>query len=252
MGDNVEFMKDEKTGKFVITRVQPRINQLVRPFVSNISQLLIVISPEPAPDLLLVDKLVINSKINKIEPIFIINKSDIDSTLFSKIKNEYRFTKIKMIEFSVKSKQNLEVLKDLLKNNITALAGQSATGKTSIINLICGHNRKTNDLSEKIKRGKNTTTNAELIVLDKNSFILDTAGFSKIEFENFDPKFIKEYYDEFTNQEKKCVFNNCNHITEGKFCNVIKNLDNIISAERYERYKQIYLECANNWENRYN
>lgn len=227
----------------------PRKNKLIRPFVTNITQLLIVISPEPTPDFVLVDKLIINAKMNDIKPVLLVNKSDLSTKLYDRVKEEYKLSNIDIVEFSVKTKQNVDALRKMLNNNITALAGQSATGKTSIINLLCDKNRKTNSLSEKIKRGKNTTTNAELIFVGDNSFILDTAGFSKIEFQNLDPKSIKNYYDEFGSAN--CSFKDCTHTVEGKYCSVLDN-EKIITKERYDRYKEIFFECEKNWKNRYN
>ena len=151
---------------------------------------------------------------------------------------------------SSKTGENINKIENLLKNNINAFAGQSGTGKTSLINRICNINRKVNVLSEKIMRGKNTTTNAELIVLEKNTFVLDTAGFTKLEFEKLEPELIKFYYPEFENNN--CNFNNCNHIFEGeKYCSILRNIGKYINKNRYERYKQIFLESKENWSKRY-
>ena len=76
----MEIKKDEFSNNYVITKVLPRKNELIRPKVTNIDQLLIVVSPVPKPDLMLVDKLIINCFINNIEPILVINKSDITSS----------------------------------------------------------------------------------------------------------------------------------------------------------------------------
>ena len=116
--------------------------------------------------------------------------------------------------------------------------------------MICGLNNKTNEVSEKILRGKNTTTNAELIVLDDTSFLLDTAGFSRLDLSNLNPKEIKNYYEEFN--DFVCDFKNCDHVLEGeKHCKVIKEIAKSIDTNRYERYKQIYLDCKENWSKRY-
>lgn len=243
----MEFNFDDKTKEFVITSVLKRQNQLIRPFVTNISQLLIVISPEPKPDLVLVDKLIINAKMNNIKPIIVINKCELDKNLFDEILQEYKNSGVEVINVSAKENFNINILMNLLENNVTTLAGQSGVGKTSLMNLICSTKNKTNEISEKIKRGKNTTTSAELIVINENSFLLDTAGFSKIELTNIDPNLIKNYYKEFEGTE--CVYANCNHVFEGAKCGVITS--NKINLNRYERYKQVFLECKNCWEKRY-
>ena len=65
-------------GKFIITSLMERKNIIPRPYISNIDKLLIVIAPSPKPDLLLLDKLIIYCNINNIEPVIVINKSDLD------------------------------------------------------------------------------------------------------------------------------------------------------------------------------
>lgn len=208
---------------------------------------MIVISPEPVPDLILVDKLIINAKINQIKPIIVFNKCELNQELFRQLKNEYQNSGVEVINVSCKENINIDELIKLLKNNTTTLAGQSGVGKTSLLNKICEKENKIGSLSEKTKRGKNTTTSAELINLEENSFILDTAGFSKIEFNDLDPSLIKDYYKEFENIS--CVYSNCNHVYEGNKCSVINNKN--IDPYRYDRYKQIFLECKENWSKRY-
>ena len=121
-----------------------------------------------------------------------------------------------------------------------------------MLNQICGTNNKVNSVSEKTKRGKNTTTNAELIVLDENSLLLDTAGFSRFEFSGLNPDEIKNFYEEFDFTD--CVYKNCNHIFEKNKCEIIYDLEqggSKINKNRYERYKEIYLECLEFWRRRY-
>lgn len=247
VGDKVTFNLDENTNEYVITNVEERKNQLIRPFVTNVTQILIVISKEPEPDLVLVDKLIINAKMIGIKPIIILNKCDLSGSLYEDLKKQYINSGVEILNVSAKQNININLILNLLQNNITVFAGQSGVGKTSLLNLICRLENKVGVISEKIKRGKNTTTNAELIVLDDNSFVLDTAGFSKIELNNIDPSLIKNFYQEFDNIN--CKFSNCNHVFEGNNCMVINN--NEINKDRYERYKQIFLECKLNWSNRY-
>lgn len=250
VGDKVEFEKMQN--EFLITKILPRKNKLIRPFVTNVTQIFILVTSIPEPDLVLIDKLIINAKQNQITPFLLVNKCDLGLNLFNQIKNEYEKANIEIISISTLNQTNINLVQEKLKNNISVLAGQSATGKTSLLNLICGTNNKTNNVSEKNLRGKNTTTNAELIVLDENTFLLDTAGFSRLELANLDPKEIKDYYNEFN--DTNCVYNNCTHINEGNKCEIINSLQSEnakINLNRYNRYKQIYEENLNLWRKRY-
>lgn len=201
--------------------------------------------------MVLIDKLIINSRQNNITPVLLVNKCDLGLELFKQIQDEYEKANIEIINISTKENINIDKVIEKLKNNITVLAGQSATGKTSLLNLICGTNNKINSVSEKNLRGKNTTTNAELIVLSQNSFLLDTAGFSRLELGDVDPNDLKNYYDEFKNSD--CKYKDCLHINEGKSCNILNSLggNTKIHFNRYSRYKDIYLESLELWRKRY-
>lgn len=250
VGDNVEFEKVQN--EYLITKILPRKNKLIRPFVTNVTQIFIMITSIPQPDLVLIDKLIINAKQNKITPIMLVNKCDLGLELFNQIKTEYEKSGIEIINISTIDKTNIDTVQEKLKNNISVLAGQSATGKTSLLNLLCGTNNKTNTVSERNLRGKNTTTNAELIVLGENTFLLDTAGFSRLELASLDPIDIKNYYKEFN--FINCTYKNCTHVNEGSKCEIINNLtqeNSKIHPNRYKRYIQIYEECLNFWRKRY-
>lgn len=248
VGDFVEF---DKVGEdFVIKKVMERKNKLIRPFVTNITQIFIVLSSEPEPDFVLIDKLIINAIMNKIKPILVVNKCDLKSNIKEIIEKEYLNSNIERIFVSSKEKTNIDELKNMLLGNITAFAGQSGTGKTSLINVLFNHTGEVGKLSDKIMRGKNTTRNAELLVINNETFVLDTAGFSKIEFSDMNPNEIKNCYNEFNNCE--CVYKNCNHIYEGENkCGVIKSVGKVIDKNRYERYKLIFMECDDLWRKRY-
>ena len=243
VGDVVNFNEDN-----IITNIEKRKNKLIRPFVVNITQLFIVICETPETDFVLVDKLMINAIQNNIKPIILINKSDLNSKEYSlKVRNLYKFSGVQILEISTKTKQNFDKLYHLLENNLTCLAGQSAVGKSSLLNALTGENQRVNEYSKKLRKGKNTTTDAEIFVINDNSFLIDTPGFSQIKL-NLKPLEVKLFYPEF--KEFNCKFSNCSHTIEGKFCEVLINSESE-KLSRLELYKKIYFECLNEYNNRY-
>lgn len=218
---------------------------MIRPFVCNVSKLFILICEVPETDFVLVDKLIIDAKINNIEPILVVNKCDINNKEYIKnVKEIYKQANIKILEISTKTKQNIDLFKKELKNNLSCLCGQSAVGKSSLINCIFNNNQTVGEYSKKLRKGRNTTTSANIFVLDENSFLIDTPGFSKISL-NLDCLDIQKFYPEILKFSKNCYYSNCTHITEGDSCEVINNL-NKINNIRYNNYKKIYEECLNN------
>ncbi len=246
----MELKKDDFSSNYVITKVLSRKNELIRPKVTNIDQLLIVISAVPKPDLYLVDKLIVNAIINDISPVLVINKTDlISQEEIDDYVNEYGSVVDKIILTSAIKNSNIEELKAVLKDKTSVFAGQSAVGKSSLLNAIDSNiNQATNILSRKVERGKHTTRECTIFVLDNNILIADTPGFSMLEL-NIKHTELKDYYPEFA--PYTCKFTNCTHTNE-QTCNVKLAAENgEINKDRYLRYTEIFKQLKTKWEKEY-
>ncbi len=112
-------------------------------------------------------------------------------------------------------------------------------GKSTLINSIFDDNKaQEGSLSEKLQRGKNTTTSIMLYPF-KDGYIADTPGFSTFSIEEIQSNELAKYYREFKKYIPKCEYTNCQHIKETN-CGIKYAVEkNEISKERYERYKKI-------------
>ncbi|MBQ3754884.1 MAG: ribosome small subunit-dependent GTPase A, partial [Clostridia bacterium] len=157
-----DFVTVEKgRGDFVIEEVKPRKNQLIRPYVSNIDVCFIVISPEPEPDFVLVDKIIINCLEQCITPVLVKNKDDL-----SQIDTSEYDGVVKQFICSALTGEGVGELVDFAKGKTVCFAGQSAVGKSSLINAILDSDLlEVGELAKKIKRGKNTTRKTEIFNL---------------------------------------------------------------------------------------
>jgi len=234
VGDKVEFSKSD----LVITDIQERKNLLVRPPIANLDTLIIVIAPKPKPDLYLVDKLIIFSTLNGITPILCLNKVDQDPLFAKNIKKIYGNI-LKIVETSAFNKNTSELEKCV--KGVCAFAGQSAVGKSSLINAIFDENKeKIGDFGKKVERGKQTTRLVTLYKL-KDGFLADTAGFSKLDERllNLEPIEIARYYPEMIKFIPNCKFRTCTHKNSDN-CAVIKAVkEGIISEVRYNNYLKL-------------
>ena len=124
-------------------------------------------------------------------------------------------------------------------------------GKSTLLNAMFGLDLQTGDISEKIRRGKNTTRKAELFVMD-DIRVLDTAGFSLLEIETLmDPAELREAYPEFVPFEGKCRFSPCLHDKEPG-CAVSRAVtEGTLDAERVSRYRELLTEVRTRWRERY-
>ncbi len=240
VGDLVNIEKDTYSkDKYIITSVKPRINLLPRPKIANIQKLLIVMSSVPIPDMELVDKLIIYCMMNGIEPIIVVSKSDVlDEAFISDIMAQYYFLTV----FAVSSKKGIGIA-DICKyisGSITAVCGQSAAGKSTLINaIIPGIDLQTQDVSKKISRGKQTTRSNSLYYY-KDIIIADTPGFSRLDL-NIDCADLSAYYPEFDEYLGKCKYLDCAHIKEGADCAIVTAVESgKINKNRYDRYVSLY------------
>ena len=172
VGDEVIFNKEEK----IIEEILPRTTYIKRPKVSNITQMICVISAKnPKPDLLMLDKQLAYAEYIGIKSIIVINKIDLDEKKVNEIKEIYKNVGYRIIETNAKEKEGIEELKNILENNISVFSGNSGVGKSTLLNDIFNEEKtKEGLISYKNKRGKNTTTNISLYKINENEYIADT------------------------------------------------------------------------------
>lgn len=251
IGDRVEFVPAQGGEDFgAIERIFPRKNCFVRPPVANIDLLLAVIAASsPQPDLMLTDKLLLHAAISAVETVLVVNKTDLG--LPQDIVRQYALSNYQVYPVCASDGQGIGALHSRMQGKVSAYAGQSAVGKSSILNALCdGFNIKTGGLS-RIQRGRHTTRHVELLPLGDDSWVCDTPGFSLLDLDAFDPQELKGYYHEFEPYSANCRFLGCNHIGEPG-CAVKQAVQaGGLSAQRHERYIQIYNELKEKWSRRY-
>lgn len=236
----------EKTGN--ITRILSRKSELIRPAVANIDQALIlfaIIKPEPNFNLL--DRFLIMMEQQNLPCIICFNKSDIASVEEREaLQSAYEACGYQVFFISVKEEEGLDEVRTLLQGKTTTMAGPSGVGKSSLINYLHPQAAmETGAISEKIDRGKHTTRHAELFVLDRESYIMDTPGFSSLQLFDMEKEELKNFYPEFGKYEADCRFRGCVHINEPG-CGVKEALAaGKISDVRYHNYILLYEELKN-------
>ncbi len=232
VGDKVEI--EVKGDKGSVVKILPRKNELLRPPVANVDTLVVVVAAAaPEPNLMLIDKMLVYAEKCGISAVICINKTDL--TQREDIKNIYENAGYSVISVSAERHENLETLKALIKNRVTAFSGLSGVGKSSILNILTDANMETGALSEKIERGKHTTRHVELINTG-DGFVFDTPGFSSLEIPEISLEELTLCFPEIAKYSGFCKFRGCSH-TKDLGCAVKAAVDNgEISKERYKSF----------------
>lgn len=234
----------------VITAIYPRKNELIRPYVANIDALLIVVAPIPKPDWVCVEKLILNCHHQHITPAIVINKIDRATEEEKEAFAEPYRGEFDLFFTSAETGEGLEKLRAYLKGKLVCFAGQSAVGKSSLINALGKKNLEVGSLSKRIQRGKNTTRHVEIYDLDEFRTV-DTCGFSVMDSVDIKYDELVYYYDEFLAFQPKCKYTNCTHTREPQCAVKQAVAEGKLSSHRYERYVKLYDALKDSWLKKY-
>lgn len=241
VGDNVEFsLTGEPDGSGRIEKLLPRKNELIRPAVANMDQALILVSAgKPAFHPLLLDNFLLWMGMQGVPTLIGIGKCDTDPGEARRIAGIYENTGFPVLIFSAVSGEGLEELRERLIGKTTVLAGASGVGKSTLLNrLIPEAEMETGELSERLGRGRHTTRHSEIFFLEKDSFVLDTPGFTSLDTPELEAEEVAAYYPEFALPAGECRFPDCLHLREPD-CGVKAAVRaGLIARSRYESYKR--------------
>jgi ribosome biogenesis GTPase len=233
---------DDSEDVVLITEILPRENELSRPDISNVDQLLLTFSAvEPDFSFNLLDKFLVLAYKNDLKPTLLVTKIDlINNEDLKNLKANLSYYEklgikifyVNSLDLSTTSKEEI-----FLENKITVLAGQTGVGKSTFLNAIKPElDIKTGEISKALGRGRHTTRHTELYKI-RGGYIADTPGFSKLDLDIFEFGELKWYYPDFYDLSSNCRFtSSCNHLKEPG-CEVTKlvNTGDILQS-RYDNY----------------
>jgi ribosome biogenesis GTPase len=253
VGDHVWFRPGTAAGADgLIEKVEARRGVITRGYrhrqhiiASNVDQVLIVSAlAQPGLKLGLIDRYLVAAEIGSVRAVIVLNKSDlVDMASHQWVIGLYAQLGYETVVTSVTERRGLDRLSSLLSSGVTAVAGQSGVGKSSLLNAVQpGLNLKVREVSDWTSKGKHTTSTAELIDLKSGGFVVDTPGLRQFELWAAPPEELGAHFLEFRPFIAHCHFPNCSHTHENG-CAVKEAVhQGQIHSGRYESYRKLYLQ----------
>lgn len=248
VGDYVQVNEDN-----VIVSIDERKNSFIRPAVANVDMLVFVAtSVKPVTDPFLIDRVSVIAKNSNCDFVICLNKTDLDcaDTLYE----TYINSGFKVIKTSARTGFGIDKLLDTINGKISAFTGNSGVGKSSLLNrIIPDANVETDQISEKLGRGKHTTRYTELFCVNDTTYIADTPGYASFDIQmidNIKKEELEYLFPEFEPFLGKCKFPDCRHMNEPDCALKSAVYSNLICQSRYESYIKLYdlLKNNNDWD----
>lgn len=252
VGDRVVFGETEN-GEGTVDEIMPRRTALVRPPVANADLAVLVFSVvRPELNLQLLDKFLVHIEHAGLDALLVLTKTDALEAAedAARIRGDveaarrlYESIGYRVVVTSSRRGEGLEPLRQELHGHVSVFAGQSGVGKSSLLNaLVPGLALETNEISEKLGRGKHTTRHVELVQVPGGGFVADTPGFSQLDFQELGVEEIGACFREFRALAPGCKFRGCTHVHEPS-CAVREALERGEVAEsRYRHYAEFMTE----------
>ena len=252
IGDKVQ-VNQIAAGEGVIDSIEPRQRMISRMaplprgeyeqiIIANPDQIVLVFAcTEPEPRLRMLDRFLIIAEQQSVPAVILANKIDlVPKQVARQLFDHYAEIGYPLIYSSVVEGKGLNQLRSILVGKISALAGPSGTGKSSLLNAIQpGLGLEIQKVSEATGKGKHTTVSSELFPLRDGGYVADTPGLKALALWDIEPEELDGYFPDISSLVADCQFSNCTHVHEPG-CAVRQAVElGEIHPQRYDSYLRL-------------
>lgn len=243
LADGTGVIEEVLPRKNVIVRLDPRPQGEYRQILmANSDQVIFVFAcAKPEPRLRMLDRFLVIAEKQGIKPIIVFNKVDLIGIVEAYEKFRlYEKIGYELIYTSVETGEGVQKLRDRMIGKISALAGPSGVGKSSLMNLIePGIELATGAISDYHEKGRHTTNLRQLHPLSGGGWVADAPGWKSLGLWDTYPEEIDAYFPDIRPFVQDCIFSDCTHDHEPG-CAVIKALNSgLIDLRRYDSFQRL-------------
>ena len=241
LADGAGVIEEVEERERAIVRLDPRPQgEYQQVLLANPDQALFVFAcAHPHPKLKMLDRYLVIAEKQKVPPVIVANKIDLVEDP-QKLFSVYESIGYRVLYTSTKLSAGIDDLKNVLTNKISALAGPSGVGKSSLLNEIQpGLGLAVNEISMAMKKGKHTTVTRQMFPLNGGGYVADTPGWKSLALWDTEPEEIDAYFPELRDLVPHCQFSDCTHIHEPGCAVLVALSEGKIHPERYESYLRL-------------
>ncbi len=250
-GDRVVWQPiDTRNG--VVTALQERRSVLTRPdysghekpLAANITQLIVVLAPEPEPTQYLIDQYLLTAEVIGIQSLIAFNKMDLldanQRRSFDERFAVYERIGYPVVHTSARFEPGLLPMIQRLKGHASILVGQSGVGKSSLVDALLPDLRvQIGRLSEATGLGRHTTSATTSYVLPQGGELIDSPGVRSFRLATLTRAQLERGFREFRPYLRRCRFSNCRHEAEPDCALVAAAAEGKIDVGRLQNFRHM-------------